>query len=380
MRNRPITSNSNSLTQPRSKSIVLTAIESSTSALQTPYAMFPTLPHLRPTDSLAQAANSSLPHLPPPRSSPPPHLFSEATNPFSELSDAPTGLLDDIPACFADLFPSIEEDNIPEDDEDEWEDEVTPATSFSTSFSESLPSSTIKLKLGRIFQALRAERWSIRDLLIHCVRETDSAGKEIILDIRGHRTAKARRRWVAQALNSPSLQGLLRDSAIAAIPGFCQELKALRAVQEPYFRTFEHTDDEKLQELDFSKAFELIKQRAPRWYNAMATLLSHERHEHASFVKPRDLKKSQEKIDRQIFMITSMICSAQAKTRSNFFASIIDIYLMGSGVKRRVIETLSGLGICHSYSKANKVLHTVSNTARVRFRSLCCTSSLPAIS
>jgi len=41
---------------------------------------------------------------------------------------------------------------------------------------------------------------------------------------------------------------------------------------------------------------------------------------------------------------------------------------MGSGVKRRVIETLSNFGICHSYGKANKVLHTVSNAARVRFR------------
>ena len=129
--------NSNSSTQPRSKLVVLTAIESPTSALQTPFAMFSTLPHLRPTDSPARAANSNPPH-----SSPPPHLFSEATNPLSELSDAPAGLLDETPASFADLFPSIEEDNIPGDNEDEWEDEITPATSLPTSFSESLPGSS----------------------------------------------------------------------------------------------------------------------------------------------------------------------------------------------------------------------------------------------
>ena len=64
-------------------------------------------------------------------------------------------------------------------------------------------------------------------------------------------------------------------------------------------------------------------------------------------------------------MITSMICLSQARNQSNFFATIIDIYLIGSGVKRRVIEMLSGLGICHSYWKANRALHDVADAARV---------------
>jgi len=54
----------------------------------------------------------------PPLSSPAPHLVSEATIPFSESSDALAGLLNEIPAPFADLFPSIEENNIPGDDEE----------------------------------------------------------------------------------------------------------------------------------------------------------------------------------------------------------------------------------------------------------------------
>ena len=79
------------------------------------------------------------------------------------------------------------------------------------------------------------------------------------------------------------------------------------ATEEPYFRRFQQTDDVKLQDLNLS----------------------------------------------------------QARNQSNFFATIMDIYLIGSGVKRRVIETLSGLGICHSYCKANKVLHDVADTTRV---------------
>ncbi len=39
---------------------------------------------------------------------------------------------------------------------------------------------------------------------------------------------------------------------------------------------------------------------------------------------------------------------------------------MGSGVKRRVIETLSGLGLCHGYHTGNKLMHALSRQAKVR--------------
>lgn len=45
---------------------------------------------------------------------------------------------------------------------------------------------------------------------------------------------------------------------------------------------------------------------------------------------------------------------------------MLDIYLAGSGVKRRVVETLSGLGICHSYHTANRLLKKVASNAEVR--------------
>jgi hypothetical protein len=98
------------------------------------------------------------------------------------------------------------------------------------------PADAISKKLSRVYRALHKEKWSIKDLLEVCVRDTDIYGREIILERKSHRTVKSRRRWVAQALNSPYLQagGLIRQSAPAMIPTYYQELKALRASPEPY--------------------------------------------------------------------------------------------------------------------------------------------------
>jgi hypothetical protein len=67
-----------------------------------------------------------------------------------------------------------------------------------------------------------------------------------------------------------------------------------------------------------------------------------------------------------IFLITSILCSSQAKKQSNMLYSLLDIYLLGSGVKRQVFSTLAGLGLCHSYKAANKLMHKIADTAKVR--------------
>jgi hypothetical protein len=247
--------------------------------------------------------------------------------------------------------------DIPRDNEDEWGDELDDH--------EHLHATGYAAKLDRIYTALRHEKWGIRDLLIACCRDTDSFGEPIVLQRRNHKTGRDRRRWVAQALNTPYLEGLIRDSTAATVPAFCRELKALRNSDEPYFGQFDYTNEDALKEIDFLRAFALIKEKAPRWYNAQSQILKNERAGWASYPLPRDAKKAQDKVDMRIFMITSMACSTQASQRSNFFSTILDIYLMSCGVKRRVIETLSGLGICHSYSTANRILSRVSIAARV---------------
>ena len=322
--------------------------------------MLPTTPRRRLPDDLAKTPNSS----------PPATLFSGANDLFSEatiFSDAPDGLLENPPAFSAPGSPSIEQDGIQEDyNEEEWQDIDNNIDGLTTDFaSESLSATAIAAKLERIIRAIRTERWTVRDFLAAFVQETDTAGRKIIPNVRGYKSPKVRRSMVAEALDTQPFQGVVRESSTSAVPTYLKELSNLRAAEEPYFRRFQQTDDAKLEDLIFSNAFSLIEEKAPRWHATLVALLNNQRSHRKSFVPPKDPQRSHEKIARRIFMITSMICLSQARNQSNFFATMIDIYLIGSGVKRRVIETLSGLGICHSYWKANKALHDVADAARV---------------
>jgi len=54
-----------------------------------------------------------------------------------------------------------------------------------------------------------------------------------------------------------------------------------------------------------------------------------------------------------------------AKIQLNFLPLILDIYLLRLGVKRRVIESLSGLGICHSYKDINRQIKAIAESVKV---------------
>jgi hypothetical protein len=69
---------------------------------------------------------------------------------------------------------------------------------------------------------------------------------------------------------------------------------------------------------------------------------------------------------RRLFTITCMVCFSRARKSSNALASCLDVYLVGSGVPRRVIETLAGLGLCHSYFFGNELMNNVAKYAEVR--------------
>ena len=68
---------------------------------------------------------------------------------------------------------------------------------------------------------------------------------------------------------------------------------------------------------------------------------------------------------RRAYAITSMIYFSRAKKRSNFFSSVVDIYLIGSGVKRRVFKTLACFRLCHGYHSANRTMGSIAEEAKV---------------
>jgi hypothetical protein len=169
---------------------------------------------------------------------------------------------------------------------------------------------------------------------------------------------------VSRAISQPELLELNHCSL--QTKALKKEFRTLH--QQPYFGKFDPTVT--IETLNFDDTTSVIKSIAPIWHDLLTELLQHQRFGRPSHKKA--IAQAQSKvtyrstaINHQLFMITSMICMSQSKQKSNFFSCILDVYLAGSGVKRRVIETLSGLGICHSYHTVNRLLKDIASNAKV---------------
>ncbi|XTI93488.1 hypothetical protein V2W45_1251009, partial [Cenococcum geophilum] len=73
---------------------------------------------------------------------------------------------------------------------------------------------------------------------------------------------------------------------------------------------------------------------------------------------------------RRVYTITSIIYSSRAKKRSNFFTLLVDIYLIGSRVKRKVFKTLSGFRLYYSYYSANYIINSIAKEAERYLKTL----------
>jgi hypothetical protein len=67
---------------------------------------------------------------------------------------------------------------------------------------------------------------------------------------------------------------------------------------------------------------------------------------------------------QRVYLITAIICRCRARGTANFLPKTLGIYLHGSGVKRRVIEVLAGLGICDSYQPINQMISNIAEYAK----------------
>ena len=119
---------------------------------------------------------------------------------------------------------------------------------------------------------------------------------------------------------------------------FTTEFNAL--IDISYFGRFDYIAE--FDNIDFDVAFQSVQTAASIWYWMLVYVLSNSRISRNSSVVSSDLR-------RFIFVITSIVCYSRAKKRSNYFFIMLDAYLIGSGVKRRVIETLAGFRLCYSY-------------------------------
>jgi hypothetical protein len=200
----------------------------------------------------------------------------------------------------------------------------------------------------------KEQRWGIKAFLKQWVNaEMDSF-------------VRARRiQLLQEALEQSEVQTALEiastDKNDLSTETLVKEFNAL--VGKDFLNKYDHTAS--IEKLNYALAFEVIESNAPTWTALLTWLMSNQRHHWSSYRHSQNWQL----IQQQAYLITA-ICRCRARKTANFLAKTMGIYLHGSGIKRRVIEVLAGLGICDSYQLVNQMISNIAECAKVRILSI----------
>jgi hypothetical protein len=204
-------------------------------------------------------------------------------------------------------------------------------------------------KMAAIMKVLRGQRMGVGSFIRAWVEQNDSQ--------RARRIGLLRK----LALEDPVLKEVFGHDDINTNGPFealvTQELNGL--VDQPFFNRFKEED--RPEDIRYAGAHEELERSAPIWHGFLMRVLQHSRAHRASYPQRKDLAP----IRQKAYLITSVICRARATISSNYLAKTLGLYMISSGVKRRVIEVLSGLGICDSYTQLNKLYDRIADKGEV---------------
>jgi hypothetical protein len=130
-------------------------------------------------------------------------------------------------------------------------------------------------------------------------------------------------------------------------------------VDQPFFNRFK--EEGRAEDIRYAGAHEELERSAPIWHGFLMRVLRHSRAHRPSYAQRKDLTPLQLKA----YLITSVICRARATKNSNYLSKTLGLYMLSSGVKRRVIEVLNGLGIYDSYTQLNKLYDQIADRGEV---------------
>ena len=205
-----------------------------------------------------------------------------------------------------------------------------------------------KAKLDLTLAFWKQNKISLDDFLGAWVLEREAGGSYSV----GRRVATIRK-----VLQKPGIADVIGFPLVESSPSdtaFHRELKAL--IDRPLFNRFDAVEmTGKLDDIDFGQARREICLYAPGWAELLSGLLQNSRAGRDSYPQAKTTH------DGPFYAITALICRARARKRSNFFAKAMGLYLLGNNVKRRVIEVISGFGVCDSYKVINQELNKIAN-------------------
>jgi hypothetical protein len=196
-------------------------------------------------------------------------------------------------------------------------------------------------RVSHIAQLLYEWSWSFSDLVGYWIIHNDGA--------RGERSHQKRVKILRALLTDDSNatvkamrdDSLWMDSMEIATTLLVQEMhtefKELR--QRHIFGQWSAEEDVK--NIDLSKAGKELSQNAPIFRNFMIELASNTRSGGGEYQREEE--------EGYLVMLASILLLKASRNTANRFARMLGLYLYGSGVKRRAIEVLDGLGVIEGY-------------------------------
>lgn len=164
-------------------------------------------------------------------------------------------------------------------------------------------------------------------------------------------TVRQRAKMVDDALEDPEIKPALRPP-VDPVDVMTREIDCL--VGKPYFNQFDNQFnlgvDIDIQKIDYSEPYREIQTHAPTWCRLLGSAMVHPRLSATETTMRQSLQA-------QMYMIMATICRERSRTKSNFLATILGLYLNGNGVMRRTLDYLTGFGFCNGYKQVYTLLN-----------------------
>ncbi|KIV98311.1 uncharacterized protein PV09_09843 [Verruconis gallopava] len=220
--------------------------------------------------------------------------------------------------------------------------------------------------IEEVLAVLRQHRWSFPKFIMTWAGV--QVDQQIIINNTLYRTPAMRRHALRKIIDTLILHEAYHNAHLSSlvISTILAELDTL-IQNTTYFGQYNSAATvEELDDIDFTEAFHILQVNAPTWYSLFNRLLQNQRSHRKSYTA---ISKEAEVQAKRLYVITSIVCHSRAKKQSDYLHGWLDIYLHGSGVKRRVIETLAGFGLCHSYTQVNRRMNALTTVAKDELRS-----------
>ena len=168
---------------------------------------------------------------------------------------------------------------------------------------------------------------------------------------------------VKKAVKDPEvceIAGLPRDDVVPdganLLPMLRKEFKRLTG--KPGFDAYDPTASADAL-LRASTSLKSIKEFAPIWYHILSDLLTPERGR-----EPGRKRQKTRPLQRKLLAITAIVCNTRRPRKASYFQQSFGVHLLSSGVKKRVLEVLNGMGICASYQVSSEAYSKVAEAQK----------------